>query len=241
MASNIDLPDSVKHFNKIFSKFYGQFYDYNIFADFIDYTIACLLFDGCEATSKRLQQHYGKHYNLFAELFKELITTYENGIKYSTWTDPLGDLYMGISSKSKKSGFGQFFTPPEICTMMAKMTIGENSTKYLKINDPACGSGRTLLAANSFLNECFVFGEDLDPLCTKMAAINLAIHGCQGQVCCMNSITQDWYFAFEINPYHRMEGFPPIPHICRISVDQCFAKLKEQNNQAKESKQLSFF
>lgn len=246
MAKKTDCPHAVRQFIGTLNKFSGRFYDYTVFHDFIDYAIACLLFDGCEETRNRLTQSYKEDYKLFSELFKDLVLIYDANITdEKSWFDPLGEIYMAIASSNKKSGMGQFFTPQHVCEMMAKMMLPDNQKSGLKINDPACGSGRTLLAANSYLNECFVFGEDLDPLCAKMSAINLAIHGCQGQVCCMNSLSQDFYFGFEVNPFHRQNGFPPIPHIVKISESQSFAKLKEKaennDNNLEKPIQLTFF
>lgn len=54
---------------------------------------------------------------------------------------------LGLSNDSG----GQFFTPYNVCQMMAEMTIGNvvpqvKERGYITINDPACGAGATLIA-----------------------------------------------------------------------------------------------
>lgn len=92
--------------------------------------------------------------------------------------------------------------------------------KQLRVNDCACGSGRTLLAFNQVAPGHLLYGEDLDPVATKMAAINLALHGCKGQVSNMDSLRLEWYWGFHINPYqHTMMG---MPHIVRMEKSHSY-------------------
>ena len=66
------------------------------------------------------------------------------GIESSGWIDVFGNIYEEMyQSKGKSSMLGQFFTPEGLCTIMAKINGGISG----KTGDPACGSGRTLLAA----------------------------------------------------------------------------------------------
>ena len=53
--------------------------------------------------------------------------------------------------KSKASSNGQFFTPDSLCRLMADITDADVEEKKcnggtVRVNDPACGSARTLLA-----------------------------------------------------------------------------------------------
>lgn len=226
MAKSTDFPHSVRHFAPLLNKFSGGHYDYQIFHDFIDYVTACLLFEGSPETAERLRRDYRKDYDLFPGMFAALAQTYYDNLDVRQWSDPLGELYEAMAGRSKTSGFGQFFTPPDVCDMMARMQLEGSGMAKRRINDPACGSGRTLLAANAIVPGNYVYGEDLDPICARMAAINFAMHGCQGQVSCMNSLSQEWRFGFEINPYHRQPTFPPIPHIVPISENQAIGRIE---------------
>jgi N-6 DNA Methylase len=67
------------------------------------------------------------------------------------FTDVLGSYYLECASHSSKQARGEFFTPPEISRMMAKMTFDVDAIKAknrpITVNEPACGSGGMILAA----------------------------------------------------------------------------------------------
>ena len=83
------------------------------------------------------------------------------------------------------------------------------------VMDCCSGSGRMLLAAKIINPGIKCFAADVDPVCAKMSAINLAFHGCQGEVSCMDSLRMDWRFGYQINYYHAY-GAPPVPHLLPI-------------------------
>jgi type I restriction-modification system DNA methylase subunit len=90
-----------------------------------------------------------------------------------------------------------------------------------KINDCACGSGRTLLAGASaagFPRSNYYIGEDLDIVSVKMCALNLMIHGCQGRVVQHDTLTNPICFdyGFRINDI-RYPIATPYYSLTRIS------------------------
>lgn len=206
----------------------GQYrYDVgDVFKDFIDYAVACFSYHGDKVLADQLKAKYGDDYPRLNEMLVAWIRIMDKRITDDvSWFDALGTLYEYLASRSKKSWLGQFFTPESICDLMTQISTftSEEKTRQ-KVNDCACGSGRTLLSFNAHHPGNLLYGEDLDPICAKMTALNMAIHGCQGQVTCMDSICQDWKFCYEVNPYHRL-GVPPIPHLVPVSMENCFAKL----------------
>ena len=132
------------------------------------------------------------------------------------WMDVPGELYMQLAMHEK--GFGQFFTPKTVCDCMAAVSdAGKTQEKGegpVTVADPCCGSGRMLLAARTSAirsgHDVFVSGADLDPLCTKMTAWNLAIHGCRGEAVCMNSLTNEFRFGYAVNELLAETGIPSI-------------------------------
>ena len=117
--------------------------------------------------------------------------------------DLFGQLYEQMFLlKSKASSNGQFFTPDSLCMLMSVITDDDGEEKESKrelvmINDPACGSARTLLA--HFMNKThdnpalagkyYYEAADIDLPTCKMAACNMMIHGMQGKVVCQDQLS----------------------------------------------------
>jgi type I restriction-modification system DNA methylase subunit len=116
--------------------------------------------------------------------------------------DVLGELFMEFVSHGRN---GQFFTPQPVCDMMALMTIGENLQDGETINDPACGSGRTLMAAAKINRRALFYGADSDLTCCKMTALNMIINTMQGEVAHMNSLSLEYFKSYHIKVYN-MDG-----------------------------------
>jgi type I restriction enzyme M protein len=113
-------------------------------------------------------------------IMSAILKAYEPRVGEGFWCDVLGDVYMELSSVYKSQAMGQYFTPPEICDMMALVTGCKGRGN--RISDPTCGSGRMLLAHHAQFPGNFYFGEDLDFLCTKMTLLNFCINGVAGEV-----------------------------------------------------------
>jgi type I restriction enzyme M protein len=209
----------------------GQYrYDVgDVFKDFVDYAVACFSYHGDQVLADQLKAKYGNDYQKLNEMLVAWIRIMDERITNDVlWFDALGTLYEYLASRSKKSWLGQFFTPPDLCDLMTQISSPlplSSQERGKRVNDCACGSGRTLLSFNAHHPGNMLYGEDLDPICAKMTALNMAIHGCQGQATCMDSLCQDWKFCFEVNPYHRL-GSPPIPHLVPVTMEKCFAKLQ---------------
>ena len=116
--------------------------------------------------------------------------------------DLFGQLYEQMFLlKSKASSNGQFFTPDSICRLMSDITDSGNEGKetmngLIRVNDPACGSARLLLAHfmkkthdNPALSGLYYYeAADIDLPTCKMAACNMMIHGMQGRVVCQDQL-----------------------------------------------------
>ena len=219
-----DAPRSVLPMVKVLRELGEYKYDSaDVFRDFIDFTAAGFCIDGDPELAGRLKKKYGKDYQQLGNLQLAWMQVMDQHVSDAPggWFDALGELYEYLASQSKKSWLGQFFTPQTLCDLMVRITAdSEMATAGKRVNDSCCGSGRMLLAFNQAYPGNYVYGEDLDPICAKMTALNMAIHGCQGQVCCMNSITlKDWRFGYQVNYYHRF-GAPPVPHLFPIREEQ---------------------
>ena len=117
--------------------------------------------------------------------------------------DLFGQLYEQMFLlKSKASAKGQFFTPDSLCRLMADITDADVEEKvskrgFVMVNDPACGSARTLLAHfmaktrkdHSLAGKYYYEAADIDLPTCKMAACNMMIHGMQGKVVCQDQLS----------------------------------------------------
>lgn len=133
--------------------------------------------------------------------------------------DPLGELYMQSISNGHN---GQYFTPTPICEMISVMSINDNRDKTETILDPACGSGRMLLAAAKMNRHNTFFGADLDGICCKMALVNLLLNSLQGEIAHMNSLSNEFYTGYKVNttlvngyhmPYYKEFTTPEMTYI----------------------------
>lgn len=206
------------------------------FTALLDYSIGFLSVPG---QTKIDGWKYSEQNEVFAETFAALVQEYKKGIDLRGWCDPLGDLFMDFCA-GFTSTRGQFFTPIDLCSLMAELSLpseqrephysntpfGRRST----ISDPTCGSGRNLLAsyhrATSVLHwerKPYIIGEDVDPLCVKMTALNLCVHGCFGEVICHNTLTDVHTCSFGYIINEAAHPFPtPVPSIRRSTNPRDF-------------------
>lgn len=102
------------------------------------------------------------------------------------FSDLLGPVYMELAGRWKQGGLGQYFTPWEVCLMMAQMTLGDiaepSAEQPLRVNEPCVGSGTMLLAAKQAVADQHgrgalrwlrVSGQDIDQLCVDMSEVQL--------------------------------------------------------------------
>lgn len=127
------------------------------------------------------------------ETFRQMIRKiHEKTAEKGAFYDVLGEVFMESIPKSSN----QVFTPPHIAELMA--TITEVNAGDKTITDWACGSGRLLLAGAEKNPNAYLIGCDLDILCAKMTAVNLAINSLIGEVIWGNAQTKEVFAVFKI-------------------------------------------
>lgn len=103
---------------------------------------------------------------------------------------------------------GQFFTPIHICEFMAAITFGDKlpTGRYLKVAEPACGSGAMIIGAvrhfkklgvNNLGGKLLIQATDIDSLCVNMAYLQLGILGLSVQIVHGNTLTLEAWDAFD--------------------------------------------
>ena len=195
----VTINRELKNFYSLFQKI-GIRHNYiSVFDDFLTVFICCFGFGTNEELYlQTIKKYKREELDTLAKMMGELLLIYEDAKNKNKWIDPLGDFYEFLSSQSKKSALGQFFTPSALCDMMAKMVDDGEWGKT--VNEPCSGSGRMVLALNNSTKGNYYVCQDLDPMCAKMTAINLCMHEIKSEVHCMNTITMnDLRFSFYIN------------------------------------------
>lgn len=159
--------------------------------------------DSSNATAREAQYlSIAKHYTarqieqiakIFAEIVMELYDCPDQ--------DMLGELFMALNLGNEWKG--QFFTPYDICRMMASITSTDIKTRiaqdgWISVNDCVCGAGALLIA---FANECrrpevdinyqasvLFVAQDIDMTAGLMCYIQLSLLGCPGYVIIADSL-----------------------------------------------------
>jgi type I restriction enzyme M protein len=183
----------MNEFESVINKIANR-YDVNtVFDDFLTMSICALSFGKMEERYNKISIKYREEeIKLFSHALVALINEAEkNSNDGGKWCDVLGSFFENNLSSSQASHLGQFFTSPEICDLMAK--IAQNpELKEGKILDPACGSGRGLLA-HSRLNpqnrfNFYYYACDISETCVKMTVLNYVMFGLKGYIIHMDSL-----------------------------------------------------
>jgi len=114
---------------------------------------------------------------------------------------------------------GQFFTPQNICDLMARMMNPVSPLQ--RILDPACGSGRMLMAMAKLNRYSLFYGADNDRNCAMMTVVNMTLNSIYGEVAWMNSLTNQFYSGWMIEP--TIHG---CPRVRQITEKQSYIHLK---------------
>ena len=83
-----------------------------------------------------------------------------------------------------------------------------------RVGDPACGSGRMLLAVAEIQPHWHFVGQDVDLRCVRMCAINLALRNLSGYVIHGNSLTDERRHVYRT-------GFDLVGFISEVPLDAC--------------------
>lgn len=197
--------NAINNFKSVFEKAsYGNSYE-NTFDDFLTMCICAVTRNHSTGLSfyedeylALIESYKAKGtIKYFPELFAELIKYMEQYKDDSQGNDLLGTFFEQEISHGRN---GQFFTPFHVCLMMSKMNQSEE-TKSLNVFDPACGSGRMLMAFAKCSNLMHIYyAIDLDSQCVKMTALNLFLNGMRGEVICANTLEpNDYRFGYRVS------------------------------------------
>lgn len=216
--------DSRREFLRIFKQLTYRHRAWDIWRDFI-VMFACALsnpvdkshYDEREKRYLRIIKKYNKQeQNLFPELTAYTVMALEENPEQ----DFLGSIFMELNLGNDTNG--QFFTPYNVCDLMAKIAIGDNVIKevnekgYITIHDPCCGAGATLIAGIhearrqlekeklNYQNHILVVAQDIDETVALMCYIQRSLLGTAAYVkvgntltepICLGDMTENYWFT----------------------------------------------
>lgn len=207
MAAYVGRNERQRELEKLYNKLCGRYSRYEVWQDMV-VMIACAIanavdkrhFDKREAMYMRTIQKYNEaERQIFPEFFTQIVL----GMDQNPDCDFLGELYMNLELGNKH--VGQFFTPYDVCRVMAEVTINGDFLKgqvekhgWISINDCACGAGATLVAAANYLRsiginyqmQALFVAQDVDMTVALMCYIQLSLLGCAGYVVIGNTLTE---------------------------------------------------
>ncbi len=165
---------------------------YTVFRDFCE-MFACDLSNGIDprfydvreaAYMECVKRHHDNRF-LFQDMAGALTYAYDVDP-----VDHLGRAFHELEIQNK--WIGQFFTPYELCRLMARLNLGTDTQEiverngFIRANEPACGSGGMMMALCEALQEqginyqqhLHVVAQDLDIRCVHMTYIQLTMLHC---------------------------------------------------------------
>lgn len=173
-----------------------------VFADFCKISACALALCSREDEYHAIATHYSSdEMHEFSTAFASLV----NEMEEKPFTDILGDYYLEFASHSSKQARGEFFTPPNVSKMIARMLFDKEAVKAkglpITVKEPACGSGGMVLAvaelfAPDSVDLLRVTCQDINPLATDMCFINTTLWGIPAQIILGDTIrkteTEHW-------------------------------------------------
>ena len=193
-----NLREDQKEFQKIFSGLCDSKSSWQVWADFIECAAISISnsVDRDSSVRKDREERYIRIMKTYRkkeqECFPQLFAVMVNAMEKNPDQDFLGEMFMALELGNHWKG--QFFTPYNICRMMAKLQADGakqmvESRGWIGINDPACGAGALLIAArNEFLEQGIGYRQtlyvcqDIDHVAGLMCYIQLSMLGCAGYV-----------------------------------------------------------
>jgi type I restriction enzyme M protein len=134
------------------------------------------------------------------DLLAELIKIFNRPALQTATGDVFGRIYEYFLNQFAQSGAqegGEFFTPPSLVRMIVNVIEPDHGT----VLDPACGSAGMFVQTGHFIEEArhknpnevniTFYGQEKADLNSKLARMNLAVHGLEGNIRIGNTFYED--------------------------------------------------
>lgn len=187
-------------FVQAFNRISRHQHRYEVFRDFV--TMAAIAMHNAIVKDPTLEAEYlaiVKRYNKeeaieFSQLLARLVLLMDDEPR-----DVLGPLYMELELGNDHTG--QFFTPHEVCTLMAQVSYGAElamlTKPFVTLSEPACGAGGMVLAFVNVMRKSghdpakrlWVHCQDIDRTAALMCYLQLSLWHVPGVVVVGNTLT----------------------------------------------------
>lgn len=140
-----------------------------------------------------------KNYSIFSkDLLAELLRIFNKEVLQKAEGDVFGKIYEYFLNKFAMTGAqegGEFFTPFSLVNTIVNVIEPDHGTVF----DPACGSAGMFVQTGYFIEEeglkpaekVTFFGQEKAETNTKLAKMNLAVHGLEGNILEGNTFYED--------------------------------------------------
>ncbi len=152
-----------------------------------------------------LQDILPREYHIFDnELLSKMLRIFDDEALRNGNGDVFGRIYEYFLMKFAMAGAqdsGEFFTPTSLVQTIVNVIEPDHGTVF----DPACGSGGMFVQTSHFLNQTgratqeavTFYGQEKTALTIRLAKMNLAVHGLEGQILEGNTFYEDNHWLWE--------------------------------------------
>ena len=134
------------------------------------------------------------------DLLRELVKIFNRPVLQNASGDVFGRIYEYFLNQFAQSGAqegGEFFTPPSLVRLIVNVIEPDHGVVF----DPACGSAGMFVQTGHFIEEVRhqnpnesgirFYGQEKADLNSKLARMNLAVHGLEGDIRLGNTFYED--------------------------------------------------
>ncbi len=145
-----------------------------------------------------------KDYDKFeSDLLEDLLRAFDREALCNASGDVFGRIYEYFLMKFAMQGAqgnGEFFTPPSL----VQTTVNVIEPDHGKVFDPACGSGGMFVQSSHFIerqgqdtsHQVTFYGQEKTATTIRLAKMNLAVHGLEGDIREANTFYEDEHSLF---------------------------------------------
>ena len=155
--------------------------------------------DAIERDFEPLKGQLPKDYDRFAnDLLGDLLRVFDSATLRTATGDVFGRIYEYFLMKFAMQGAqdnGEFFTPPSLVQVLVNVIEPDHGIVF----DPACGSGGMFVQTSHFIehhglettSRVTFFGQEKTATTIRLAKMNLAVHGLEGDIREANTFYED--------------------------------------------------